>query len=246
MNQNKLLAKSDTMNLCGIIGCALAILGMVIPSIRASYMGMGMSFTLFTSFSDGGTSLWVLIPLLFTAGACALYVLKMNTAGFCATIVSMVAFIVICVIKCAVAMGDMAGSGAGLHYTIGWYVAMLGFVVAIAAPWINDFFFKNVGKAASQQPFNPNMQQPQQYMNQGQQQYGQNVQQANPYMNQQMQQNVQQANPYMNQAPQNMQQQAQQYANQGMQQANPYLNQGQQAMDQAQQFVNNNVPNDQQ
>ena len=208
MNQNKLLAKSDTMNLCGIIGCALAILGMVIPSIRV----LGVSFTLFTDFSDGGTSLWVLIPLLFTAGACALYVLKMNTAGFCATIVSMVAYIVICVIKCAVFI-NVVGYGVATHYSIGWYVAMLGFVVAIAAPWINDFFFKNVGKAAPQQQFGQNVQQPQQYMNQGQQQFGQNVQQANPYMNQ---------------APQNMQQQAQQYANQGMQQANPYLNQGQQ------------------
>lgn len=258
MNQNKLMEKSAVMNLCGIIGCALAVLGMVIPMYRVSAFGYGMSFTMFTDMNDGGTSLWVLIPLLLTAGACTLYVLKMERAGFLAALLSAFVFFVILVIKRAIGNSEAGGTGVGFHYTIGFYIAFLGFMIAIAAPWINKLIFKPQPKQPKQQfdpnmPQGPAMNQGNPFMNQGQPQPGQFGQQANPYMNQgqpQPGQFAQQANPYMNQAAQNMQQQAnpymqqmQNHAGQFAQQANPYLNQMQNQAAQAHNAVNQAVQN---
>ncbi len=233
-NQNKLLAKSNTINILGLAGLALALLGMLIPSVRVSYMGFGQSGTMFQM------TLWTLVPLILLLGAAALYVLKMDLMAVLATIVTVVAFHLVMVISCAAGSSELSGSGIGIHYSIGWYFAMLGFMVAIAAYWVNGLIFKNVGQKAPAQNFDPNMQQANPYMQQGQQQFNQNVQQAGQYMQQgqqQFNQNVQQAGQYVQQG----QQQFNQNVQQGQQQFNQNVQQaGQYAQDQAQQFTNNN------
>ena len=259
--KNTLLAKSKQINLCGVIGMALALLGLLLPSIKVSYMGMGMSGTMFEATA------WTVLPLLLIVGAGALYGLKYDTAGFLASIAAaLVYFIVICICR-AIAKGQVGSFDVGIHYTIGFYFAFFGFMIAVAAPWINNMIFKPQDRQPRQQ-YDPNMiqggpviNQQNSYMNQAQpnmnpysktnqqmgQQTAQYVQQnpymnqgqpqANPYMNQGMpQQNpyMNQANPYLNQAPQ----QANSYMNQMQNQVNQMQNQANQFMDQAPQQAN--------
>ena len=180
--KNFLLAKSDQMNLCGVIGMGLALIGLLLPSLKVSYMGMGMSGTMFEA------TMWTILPLILIVGACALYVLKYDVAGFLAAVLAAVVFFLIMCIEKAVGKSQVGGYGVGVHFTWGFWIAFLGFMIAIAAPWINKLIFKPQMKQTRQQ-IDPNMIQG-----------GPGMNQANPYMQQPGQfanQTMNQANPYM-------------------------------------------------
>ncbi len=168
MKNNMLLTKSKQIDLCGVIGMALAFIGLLLPSLRVSYMGMGVSATMFEA------TWWTVLPLLLILGTCALYAMRYEVMGFLGAVVSALVYFIVLVICRAVGLGGAGSYGVSVHYTIGFYIAFLGFAIAIAAPWINGLVFKSQAKpAADRQP------------------------QADPYMNRQPQ-----ADPYMNQQPQ--------------------------------------------
>lgn len=230
MNKNALLKKTE-MNLCGVIGMALALLGLLLPSIRVSYMGMGVSGTMFQ------VTLWTILPLILILGACALYALKFEFAGFLAAVVAAVVYVI--VIVCCKASGTSElGSygGVSVHFGFGFYLAFLGFIIAIAAPWINKLIFKSQGNKAAPNNVEPprdgaGMSQPNPYMNQPQPNlnpYSKTVEQMGGQTAQYMNQAAAQANPYMNQVPP---------------QVNPYMNtvqnQAQNMAGQAQDAVQN-------
>ena len=220
--ENKLFAKSDQINLCGVIGMALALIGLLLPSIRVSFMGMGESGTMFQM------TMWTILPLLLIIGTCALFALKFDVLGFLAAILSAVVYFIVLVCCRAVGSREIGNYGVSIHFSFGFYLAFLGFMIAIAAPWINKLIFKAQPKRTVPQfdpnmPQGPGMNQPNPFMGQGQPQPGQFPNQGmnpgNPYMGQGMNP----GNPYMNQgqAPVNP------YMNQGQAPVNPYMNQGQ-------------------
>lgn len=220
--ENKLFAKSDQINLCGVIGMALALIGLLLPSIRVSFMGMGESGTMFQM------TMWTILPLLLIVGTCALFALKFDVLGFLAAILSAVVYFIVLVCCRAVGSREIGNYGVSIHFSFGFYLAFLGFMIAIAAPWINKLIFKAQPKRTVPQfdpnmPQGPGMNQPNPFMGQGQPQPGQFPNQGmnpgNPYMGQGMNP----GNPYMNQgqAPVNP------YMNQGQAPVNPYMNQGQ-------------------
>lgn len=259
---NGLFAKAEQINLCGVIGMALALIGLLLPSIRVSFMGMGESGTMFQM------TMWTILPLILIVGTCALYALKFDTLGFLASLLSALVYFIVIICCKAEGKSQLGGysSSVGIHFTFGFYLAFLGFMIAIAAPWINKLIFKMQPKQPKQQ-FDPNMPQgygmdrQNPYMGQGQPGQGNPFMQQNaPYMQQgqpgqgnpYMQQGnpyMQQGNPYLNQ-PQN---QPNPYAGQPnpyMGQTNPYLQQAQdqagQAAEQFNQFAQNADNNNEQ
>ena len=239
---NGLFAKAEQINLCGLIGMALALIGLLLPSIRVSFMGIGESGTMFEM------TMWTILPLILILGTCALYALKYDTLGFLASILSAFVYFIVIVSCRAVGRSELGGYGSvGIHFSFGFYLAFLGFMIAIAAPWINKLIFKDMLTKKPEEKFDPNMfqggpgmdrqnpymaqGQPNPYMGQGQPQPGQFPNQANPYMNQGNPYMQGQPNPYMNQG----------QANPYMAQPNPYMqqpqNQAGQAVDQFGQYV---------
>ena len=306
--RNGLFAKSGQMNIIGLIGCALAVIGMILPvlSINVYITSIGIGHFQLTAL--------VILPMLLIIGAAVLYILKMDKLAMFAVAVAFAAYLLIVLLSKGGSstinvMGQeisidelLAQIGTGIKYGFGFYLSIIGYLVAIAGAFVNSKIFKPKAAAAQAaqmygpQSFqqNPYMNQPQAnpYMNQGQPQQNpyMNQPQANPYMNQQ---SIPQQNPYLNQVPlqnaqnaaqagQQMQQTAQQmnpYLQQGMPQmqqpeqsktsafaqqmqqagqavkkslkksdVNPYVQQAQnqagQAMQQAEQFVQNNIPGD--
>lgn len=210
-NKNNLFAKSAQINIIGLVGCALAVIGMLLPVISVNVY--------ITSITIGHFQLTalVLIPMLLILGAAALYVMKMDKLAMISAAAAFVTYLLIVLLKRSSSgtisfMGQeisldelLSQLGSGLKMGIGFYISILGYLAAIAGAFVNGKVFK--AKAAphvDQQPqMNPYMNP---YMNQ--------QPQGNPYMNQQPQ-----ANPYMNQQPQ-----ANPYVNQ-QPQGNPYMDQ---------------------
>ena len=235
--QNNFFGKSNQLNIIGLIGCALAVIGILLPalSVNVYITSVGISHFQLTAL--------VIIPLLLIIGAAVLYVLKMDKLAMIAAAVAFVAYLLI-VILCRsgsstinimgqeISLDDLLDEiGSGLNFGFGFYLSIIGYIVAIAGAFVNAKIFKPKANA-----YNPQLQSGPQGMPQNPY-MAQNAQpKANPYMNQAPQNAQPQANPYMNQAPQNAQPQANPYMNQAPQnaqpQANPYMNQPMQNMQQ--------------
>ena len=216
--QNNFFGKSNQLNIIGLIGCALAVIGILLPalSVNVYITSVGISHFQLTAL--------VIIPLLLIIGAAVLYVLKMDKLAMIAAAVAFVAYLLI-VILCRsgsstinimgqeISMDDLLDEiGSGLNFGFGFYLSIIGYIVAIAGAFVNAKIFKPKTNA-----YNPQQQSGPQGMPQNPY-MAQNAQpQANPYMNQASQNAQPQANPYMNQAPQNAQPQANPYMNQPMQ-----------------------------
>ena len=245
--QNGLLAKSNQLNIIGLIGCDLAVIGILLPviSVNVYITSIGIGHFQLTAL--------VIIPLLLILGAAALYVLKMDKLAMIAAAAAFVAYLLIVllgrnssstisILGQEISLQDILEEiGSGLNFGFGFYLSIIGYLVAIAGAFVNGKIFKSKAGAAAPNQMqygpqgmqqNPYMAQPQNpYMNQPQM-----GQQMNPYMQQTAQNMQQQANPYMQQTAQNMQQQVnpymQQTAQNMQQQANPYMQQAAQDMQQ--------------
>lgn|GEM_PF-2636101 len=254
--KNNFFAKSGQLNIIGLIGCALAVIGILLPvlSVNVYITSVGISHFEMTAL--------VIIPLLLILGAAALYVLKMDKLAMIAAAAAFVAYLLI-VFLCRsgsstisimgqeISLDELLEQiGSGLNFGFGFYLSILGYLAAIAGAFVNGKIFKAKAGAVNapdmqfgrqNMPQNPYMAQPQNpYMNQPQ--ASGMGQPQNPYMNQPQAPGTgqpqnpgmgQPQNPYMNQPqgqnPQQMNPHLQQNAPQmpqGAQQMNPYLQQG--------------------
>ena len=109
--QNNFFGKSNQLNIIGLIGCALAVIGILLPalSVNVYITSVGISHFQLTAL--------VIIPLLLIIGAAVLYVLKMDKLAMIAAAVAFVAYLLI-VILCR--------SGSSAHNTMTTNTIIMG------------------------------------------------------------------------------------------------------------------------
>ena len=90
--QNNFFGKSNQLNIIGLIGCALAVIGILLPalSVNVYITSVGISHFQLTAL--------VIIPLLLIIGAAVLYVLKMDKLAMIAAAVAFVAYLLIVIL----------------------------------------------------------------------------------------------------------------------------------------------------
>ena len=122
----------DVVSICGLAGGVIYALGVFLPYVTVSFLGMSQSVSLI----QGGGITWIIILLLGLGSALLSLMRKALPAGICGVIALFYAFIGFAGFKSK--LGSMGSFEAKLteslmSYSIGFYCLWIGSILVIAA-----------------------------------------------------------------------------------------------------------------